>query len=103
MKIIRIFKNYFKNQKLRNTRYIYKKIKILSEIQNEMSEKIDRNNSLLKKINKKINLVITRSIIKKESALDLYLVKYDKRDGKFMSDYQRWIEGKPSSFFQDND
>jgi len=38
---------------------------------------------------------------RRELAMNLYLVKYDIRDGKFMSDMQRWLEGKPNEFFKD--
>ena len=37
-----------------------------------------------------------------ELYLDLYLVKYDKRDGLIMSDMQRHLEGKPNAFFIDD-
>ena len=61
----------------------------------------------LKRISKKISTIEaylkykSAKYERRELAMNLYLVKYDNRDGTFMSDMQRWLEGKPNEFFKD--
>ena len=61
----------------------------------------------LKRISKKISTIEaylkykSAKYDRRELAMNLYLVKYDIRDGTFMSDMQRWLEGKPNEFFKD--
>lgn len=102
MKIVRLLKNYFANQNSFDIKIVFEMIETLSIKHKKLLSKIELNARLLRSINQKINK-ISNSPRKSDVALDLYLVRYNKSDGKFMSDYQRWLEGKPNDFFDDEE
>ena len=72
---------------------LWNRQRILAKSLKRISEKISTIEAYLKYKSAKYE--------RRELAMNLYLVKYDIRDGKFMSDMQRWLEGKPNEFFKD--